>query len=549
MKSRLFIACFFVSAGLAVFAGNSIQGEISTVAGNGTPGSGGDGGPATSAQLYGIMGMAVDSAGNLYIADERTNTIRKVTPDGVISTAVGRSAGLYNPSDVAVDAVGNLYIADLQHRRVVKATPAGVISTLVSDILYPTAIAIDSAGNVYVASSMVWGDGTELHKVSPDGTVRFLDAGLQAPSGMTVDAAGNLYIADSLQVLKRDTQGRWSIVAGCACDNGDLGDGGPALSAKLVPVDVAVDGAGNLFIADHLGSRIRRVSPAGIITTVAGNGTEGFSGDGGPANSAQLRLPMSLAVDPAGNLLIGDSGNRRIRKVAWAAGSETFFPHIAVGGGYSTTFALTNTGDSAISGNLILTDRQGQPLTALGTGVGAGSSLPVSIAPAGTMFLTVNPLDPRDPLKSGWAKVVSAGGVLNGVATFRLLSEGAVQAATGVLPSQPMRYATIPVDDDYSQGRLTTYALANPTSQKLVIKLALVDQDGVVVDDTVTFTLESKQQIARYLYQDVVRPQFKGSMVLRAQEGGSFVAVALVQHQKLLTVIPVIPSKAPGVPD
>jgi len=144
---------------------------------------------------------------------------------------------------------------------------------------------------------------------------------------------------------------------------------------------------------------------------------------------------------------------------------------------------------------------------------------------------------------------VSAGGILNGVSSFHFMSEGTQQAVAGVLPSQATRYATIPVDDDFSQGRLTAYAVANPTSQNVVIRLALVDQDGTLVDDTVTFTLQPKQQIARYLHQDLPRSQFKGSMVLRAQEGGTFVAVALMQREKLFTVIPVIPGKASIIPD
>ena len=166
-----------------------------------------------------------------------------------------------------------------------------------------------------------------------------------------------------------------------------------------------------------------------------------------------------------------------------AAGAETFFSQVAVGGGYRTTFTLSNTGDSAIAGDLVLTDQQGQPLVANATDAGQGSSFPVSIAPAGTMFLTVNPLALGDPAKSGWAKLTTVGGILHGVATFHLLSGGELQTAAGVLPSEPTQHATISVDDDYGQGRLTAYALANPTSQNLVVKLALVGQDGKVVDD------------------------------------------------------------------
>jgi len=536
MKPRLFIAYFIISAGLAVIAGDSIPGVISTIAGNGTAGSGGDGGPATLAQLNGIMGIAVDSAGNLYIADELAHTIRKVTPDGVISTAVGSSAGLRNPSDVAVDSAGNLYIADFCNQRLLKVTTAGVVSTIVAAIDPPITIAVDPAGNVYYGDSWGWAPGSlQVHKVSPDGSVSVFCSTSNDPTGLAFDSAGNLYIADYSKVLKVDPNGTKSIVA----------SGG-------YPFDVAVDGAGNVLIADTGNSTIRMLTPAGIISTVAGNGTEGFSGDGGPATSAQLNIPKSVAIDGTGNILIGDSENHRIRKVTKVTltpGSETYFPHMTVGGGYYTTIALSNTGDSPVSGNLILTDQQGQPLTASGTAMGAGSSFPVSIAPAGTMFLTVNPLDANQPVRSGWARIVTAGGVLNGVASFHFMPGGTRQAVAGVLPSQPTRYATIPVDDDFSQERLTAYAVANPTSQNVVIRLALVDQEGGLVDDSVTLTLLPKQQIARYLYQDLARQQFKGSMVLRAQQGGSFVAIALVQHQKLLTVIPVISGKAPSIPD
>jgi sugar lactone lactonase YvrE len=546
MKTRLFIAYFIVSAGLTALAGSPITGVITTFAGNGTAGAAGDGGPATSAQLAGIMGIAVDTAGNLYIADEDNDLIRKVTPDGLISTAVGASAGLHDPSDVAVDAAGNIYIADFNRGRVAKVTPGGVVSSI-AGIAFPSAIAADPAGNVYVTDSWTPDDVSSVYRITADGALSIITTGLEWPSGLALDSEGNLYIADARLVLKVDAAGHKSILAGCGCDNGALGDGGPATSAQLSPSDVAVDGTGNIYIAE--GSRIRMVTPAGIISTVAGNGKEGFSGDGGPAISAQLKSAYSVAVDPAGNLFIGDRGNRRIRKVVWSPGSETYFPHVAVGGGYYTTFSLSNTGDSAISGDLILTDQQGEPLTVSGTGLGVGSSFPISIAPAGTMFLTANPVGSNDPVRSGWARIVTVGGVINGVATFHLMSGGVRQAATGVLPSQPMRYATIPVDDDYSQERLTAYAIANPTSDNLSIKLALAEENGTVADDTVTITLAPKQQIARYLYQDLARSQFKGSIVLRAQGGGSFVAVALMQHQKMFTVIPVIPGKASKIPD
>jgi hypothetical protein len=119
----------------------------------------------------------------------------------------------------------------------------------------------------------------------------------------------------------------------------------------------------------------------------------------------------------------------------------------------------------------------------------------------------------------------------------------------GVLQSQPLQYATIPVDNDTSQSKQMVYAIANPSNQNIAIKLALVGQDGTVVDDTVTVTLLPGQQIARYLWQDLARTNFKGSLVLRGQSGATFIAVALVEKQGLLTVIPLVSGKAPGVPN
>jgi hypothetical protein len=198
-----------------------------------------------------------------------------------------------------------------------------------------------------------------------------------------------------------------------------------------------------------------------------------------------------------------------------------------------------------------MTDPQGNPWTVSSTSFGAGSSFPVSILPGGTQFLTVNPLNPNDPAKSGYAGVESTGGSPGGVATYQLAPGGVMQTSVGVLWSQPIQFATIPVDDDQSQSRTTAYGIANPTSQSLVVKLALVDQDGNLVDDTVSITLQPGQQIARYLWQDFNRPTFifQGSVVLRAQGGLAFVAMALVQNQQLFTATPVIPGKAPNIPN
>jgi len=359
---------------IADFGNNRIRkvspsGTISTVAGSGTKGFSGDGGAATGASLNGPAGVVVDAAGNLYIADSNNNRIRKVSPSGTISTVAGNgtrgfsgdggpatSAGL-SPQGVAVDAAGNLYIADTFNSRIRKVSPDGMMTTVAgvgpeypanggfsgdggpatsASLYLPGSVVVDAAGNLYIADSY----NHRIRKVSPDGIITtvagdgFTDdysrgrfsgdggpatsASLNFPVGVAVDAARNLYIADfgNHRIRKVSPSGTISTVAG----NGVYkfgGDGGPAVSASLNwPVKVAVDAAGNLYIADIYNNRIRRVSPSGTISTVAGGGTWAFSGDGGPATSASLALPVDVAADAAGNLYIADMNNNRVRKVS-----------------------------------------------------------------------------------------------------------------------------------------------------------------------------------------------------------------------------------------
>jgi trimeric autotransporter adhesin len=568
-------------------------GVITTAAGNGTAGFSGDGSQAASAQLDNPRKVAVDSAGNLYIADASNNRIRKVTPAGVITTAAGNgtagfsgdgglatSAQLNLPTGVAMDSAGNLYIADNLSNRIRKVTSVGVITTVAGNgnggfsgdgglatsaqLRAPTGVEMDSAGNLYIADAL----NNRVRKVTPAGIITTIagngtsgfsgDGGLATsaqlnnPAGIVMDSAGNLYIADNLnnRIRKITPAGVITTVAGNGA-SGFSGDGGLAASAQLSAVSaVTMDSAGNLYIADSSNNRIRKITPAGVITTVAGNGAFGFSGDGGLATSAQIADPRGVAVDSAGNLYIADNLNNRIRKVTNMSSSDIFFPQVAVGGGWSTSFTLSNTSATMLSGNLTLIDTEGNPFTVNSSSLGVGSSFPISIPAGGAMFLTVNSLSPNDAPKNGWAMVETWGGSLNGVATFKSISQGVIQTAAGVLSSQPMQFATIPVDDNADQDRSTAYGIANPTDHILTIKLALVDSNGIVVDDTKSITLNPGQQIARYFNQDFLnRPLFQGSIVLRAQGGGTFVAVALIQNQQLFTAIPVIPGKSPNIPN
>ena len=275
-------------------------GVITTVAGTGIRGFSGDGGPAVDARLSSPGGVAVDGAGNLFIADLFNHQIRKVDSAGVITTVAGTGirgfsrdggpavdAWLASPGGVAVDGAGNLFIADDGNRRIRKVDSAGVITTVA---------------------------GTGGFGFSGDGGPA-VDARLSYPRGVAVDGAGNLFIADwwDDRIRKVDSAGVITTVAGTG-GFGFSGDGGPAVDARLrSPGGVAVDGAGNLFIADEGNHRIRKVDSAGVITTVAGTGGFGFSGDGGPAVDARLRSPGGVAVDGAGNLFIADEGNGLIR--------------------------------------------------------------------------------------------------------------------------------------------------------------------------------------------------------------------------------------------
>jgi sugar lactone lactonase YvrE len=311
----------------------SLDGTIMTVAGGGN--SRQEGVLATDTHLLAALGVALDSQGSLYIAEEYGG-IQKVSPDGTITTVAGggnnwnivdgvtANTVAIEPIAVAVDFAGDLSIADgLFYTRVRRVSASGILTTVAGNgqyccfsgdggpaasaqLLDPSSVTTDAGGNVYIADAK----NSRIRKVSPDGTITTVASAcywpddIWAPCGVAVDATGNLYTSDDSGVFRIPPDGSKTNLA-------DFGIG------------LVVDSAGNLFIADQYHGVVRKLSPDGTTSTVAGNGTIGFSGDGGPATAAQLSLLTALAIDRSGNLYIADSGNRRIRMVSAAGVIDT----------------------------------------------------------------------------------------------------------------------------------------------------------------------------------------------------------------------------------
>ena len=362
------IAVLAFSALLAApAAAQTVAPRIETVVGTGMGSFSGDGGAATSATIRNPNGVALDSAGNLYIGDSSNHRIRRVDAAGNISTIAGTGANGFSsgggtaasaqldfPNGLVVDSAGDLYFADENNHRIRRVDAAGNIATFAGTgaggifgafggdggpataaaFRYPPNIALDNAGNLYIAD---YGN-RRVRKVDAAGNIATIagtgaagfsgDGGpataapVDGPTGIALDSAGNIYIADTNnhRIRKMDPSGNISTIAGTG-SAGFSGDGGRATAAQInFPRHVALDGAGNLYIADASNHRIRRVDASGNISTIAGTGTGGFSGDGGMASAAQLNDPRGIAVDSASRYIyVADSDNHRIRRISGVA--------------------------------------------------------------------------------------------------------------------------------------------------------------------------------------------------------------------------------------
>jgi sugar lactone lactonase YvrE len=352
------------------------DGTISTVAGTGVAGNSGDGGPSVNAQFNWPTAVTVDASNNLYVADTSNGQVRKVSPDGIISTV---ASNLQDAQAVAIDASGSLFIAehyliqldscgdDQDVGRIIKVT-GGVVQKVFDgpDLALPRSIALDAAGSVYVSDAGLW----RISRIS-SGVISTVVGGpdgkqLIGPTALAVDGSGVFYVSDPghSRIAKISPQGELTNVVGDGFPGNYWSDGGKATDSALSsPFGVAVDSSGNLYIADFGNNRVRKVSADGSITTIAGNGSPGFAGDGGPATAAQLKTPAGVAVDASGNVYIADSGNNRIRKVSkngvitTVAGRGDINPPLGDGGS-ATSAALAGPLAVAVdaSGNLYIAD-------------------------------------------------------------------------------------------------------------------------------------------------------------------------------------------------
>jgi uncharacterized protein (TIGR03437 family) len=535
------------------------SGIITTFAGTGIRGTAGDGGPAANAQLISPYGLAFGKAGDLYIADHDANIIRKVAADGTMSTIAGiaglsgysgdgglsTTAKLNSPFDVAVDISGNLYIADAGNSRVRKVTPAGIITTAVGNgnldftatggpgpqisiafpeglafdstgnlyisewgyarilkmnsagavtifagtgyfgsdgdsgpagsatFIGPTALAVDATGTVYVADS----DNHRVRKINTGGIITTVSgtgkigsggdgfsagaAQLFSPSGLAVDSSGNLLIGDTGNHRLRKVVVLSNLIGTVAGGSQSIGDGGPAASAVLFsPNGVAVDTAFNVYIADQFNHRVRKVTPAGVISTVAGTGAPGYSGDGGPAISAQLFYPLGVALDPQGNLLVADTNNNRIRRIGSNGVIQTIAGNgrndFAGDGGPATLAALSlpTSARSDAAGNLYIADTFNSRIRKINvggtintfagsnsaqTGDGGPAAAAGLLLPTGVAIDAANNVYIADGLANRVRKVNAASGLISTVAgngNFGFAGDGGQAAAAALFLPQ-----------------------------------------------------------------------------------------------------------------
>ena len=372
MKKALLLAAILAAQNTAVSAQSSNTDDehgheavprytISTIAGTGKRGMSGDGGPATDAVIGRPTSVALDSKGNLYIANEQIPRVRMVTPEGIITTVAGTDStevqdgdlpanetNLSNAYGIATDPDDNLYVLSRGHSKIFKIGADGIARhiagtgepgfsgdggpALNAQFNFPNHLVADAKGNLFIADTA----NHRVRKISTHGVITTvagtgkngfsgdggpaIEAELGAPAAIAIDADGNVYIAEFFnhRIRKITTDGTITTIAGTGTP-GYNGDGQPAIESQIgEPTGVAVDRSGYVYISDQVNMRVRVVTPSGIMHTVAGTGIRGYTGDGGPAEKAQTSNPDIIAFGPNGNLFIPDHLNAVVRKLTRA---------------------------------------------------------------------------------------------------------------------------------------------------------------------------------------------------------------------------------------
>jgi len=343
LRITLILACLTAS----VPSYSQQQYIVSTIGGGSNYVDGAD----TVARFGQPNSTCVDAAGNVYVADANNNRIRKISPTGVVSTlagsgngtyadGIGTSASFFDPQGIAVDTFGNVYVADSENHRIRKITPSGIVTTLAgsgngayadgigttASFYHPARLTVDAYGNVFVGDT----DNNRIRKISPSGVVTTLAgsgigayadgnttaASFYKPHGVAVDASGNVFVADknNHRIRKITASGSVTTIAGSGTATFDDGFGSSA--SFYNPTGVAVSASGNLYISDENNHRIRKITPTGLVTTIAGSGNFSFSN--GIRDAASFSRPSGISIDRSENLYVADIENNRIRKITMA---------------------------------------------------------------------------------------------------------------------------------------------------------------------------------------------------------------------------------------
>ncbi|MCD0489495.1 YDG domain-containing protein [Pedobacter sp. MC2016-14] len=532
----------------------TVYGQVSTLTGSGSQGSAN--GTATAASFYYPFGVATDASGNVYVADTYNHLIRKISPAGVVSTLAGNVSGgsadgtgtaaSFNyPSGVATDASGNVYVADQNNNLIRKISPAGVVSRLAGNSLgsangtgtaasfnYPFGVATDAAGNVYVGDYA----NNLVRKISPAGVVSTLAGSgsygsangtgtatsFYYPKGVATDASGNVYVADQVNNLIRKISpaGVVSTLAG----SGSIGRAnGPGTAARFYyPYGVATDAAGNVYVADTYNNLIRKISPTGVVSTLAGSSSQGSAN--GTGTAASFTYPIGVATDAAGNVYVADYGNNLVRKIVatgysispalpaglsfdvttgtisgtpTAASASTAYTVTGynAGGSSTATFNLTVVAPPTTqTTNITFTNTTTTTTTASWTnGNGASRAVFIAAATTGSSIAVDGTVYTANPALLSGAQIGTTGWycIYNGT--------GSTVNITGLTAGTTYRIMAVDYNGTGSNvAYLNTVGTANPANVTTVIAVSSISLPANAVyktDDVLTFTVNTSAPV------------------------------------------------------